>query len=874
MRRGGAALLVTALATASVGVVVLDGRLGAVRVATGDGLALRVSEQGGITAVGDGGRTLPGSGARGGFEVRAVGGQPNLLANPGFEEADGDLPEGWSLVDGDGELALDGARPHGGERSVRITLPEPGTSAGLIATVDVEPDTEYTLSAWIRTEGIGPTGTSVSVNPPRVTVVEQGADGPRPKAYAFGYTDDSEWSRHDAGFRTGEDAGSVRILVEVRDGWGSAWFDDVTVARLADAEAREVKGPVSRSGDGLTLRGEPLDGVALEARVLERDDHLAVEGVLEGTDGGDHAVQVSFTLPLDAEGWQWWEDVRRGRPIEDGETYATLSSPTRQAGPEPFAGLNQIQRSSIYPFGGISRGGTGLGIGVPMDRPRVSRVTADADGLTITFDLGVSPAAMGSRADFGFVLFRTDGRWGFRAVAERYYRLFPSSFERRTEANREGAWFFAPPLESLPGDAARDFGLGLHTIALGKAPTQTYSEWGTKYVRWSNDHGVYASAYTHHWAFFLPQARPIDHASLLATVRERAASEGRLADEARAALESTARDVNGRRLYEVYRTYHAFYQNHDAGGPWSDTVLEHQVRRAIRLAAEAGGRLDGIHMDSTSGARRWGAVNDFDRSHWAAATVPLTFSYANGRVAQLGALTMHAHISRLADWVHDRGLILSANFNSGRERTLGWLGADRIDYFGIEQGLPDKVGGIDNVDRLALIKRTLARHRPVTTLDYSIGYREVTGQEIDDRIEQSLFYGIYPGAWVREENENDQTVVTWSTPENRAIFGRYAPAFRALAAAGWEPVTLARSDNAKVWVERYGGGDGGVAYLALRNETDQEQAYRITLDAPLARVVSGASDLVSGAPVPLRDGVIAGRLAPRQTLVVVLEPAG
>jgi hypothetical protein len=327
-----------------------------------------------------------------------------------------------------------------------------------------------------------------------------------------------------------------------------------------------------------------------------------------------------------------------------------------------------------------------------------------------------------------------------------------------------------------------------------------------------------------------------------------------------AARRSTARDVNGRYLYEVYREYVSFYQNHDGADPgdldWGTTAFREQVVRARELATRAGGRLDGIHMDSTSGARRWGAVNDFDRGHWANATIPLTFSYANGRVAQLGALSMYRQIDRLAEYVRSNGMILSANFNSGPERALGWLGADRIDYFGIEQGLPDKAGGIDRVDPLAMLKRTLAYQRPVTSLDDSIGSGELTPDETRDRLLQSLFYGIHPGVWVREENEDGQTEPAWSTEANRRLFGGLSPVFRRLSAAGWEPVTRARSSNPHVWVERYGD-----RFLTLRNETDEVQTFGLSLEAPFTG--RSAVELFTG--LELQPDM---RIGPRRTLVL------
>ncbi len=886
MTRANAFLLAVALAIASIGIAVADRRLDEVLVGSPEGLTVRFTPEGGVAGVSDGGRDLGMSGARGGFAVREAGGTGNLLGNPGFEldeDADG-VPDGWSIAEDEGRLELTRSEPFAGDRAIRVSLTRTGSSPALVTEAEVSPGTEYVLTAWIRTEGLSPVLTTTAVTPARVQVQQIGARGRHASAFAFGYTGDSPWSRHDAGFRTAPGVRRIRVRVAVQAGAGTAWFDQLKVAPLLRPGPEPVPARVEGGGDSVTLRGGvgPLE---VDATARAVDTHLEVRGELVSTDRADHAAQVSFTLPVDLEDWRWGDDPRRERVIGDG-TYANLSAPTAQGGSDTHAGISNIQRTSVYPFGGAADDRTALGIGVPMHEPRAFRVSATREGLTIVFDLGVSDqAGTGPRAGFSFALMRADGAWGFRALAERFARMYPRDFERRTDPGREGAWFFAPPLGSLPGNAFADFGLGLNTVALGKAPTQSWSEWGRDYVAWSNERGIYTSAYTHQWAYYDPigptPGEPGGYEQDVAALESSARGESildedprRRREEALAALASTARDVNGRLLYEVYQGFRAYYENHDSGpegGAWSRAVATQQIERAIEVADDAGGRLDGIHMDSTSGARRWGAVCDFDRTHWARATIPLTFSYANGEPCQLGVLSMHAQIERVSDLLRARGMILSANFNGGVDRALGWMGADRIDYFGIEQGLPDRAGGIDHVDPLALLKRTLASSRPVTSLDSRIAEGELGPEQIEARTNQALFYGIFPGAWLREENEDGQTEASWSTPANRALFASYAPLFRDLAAGGWEPVTHARCGDADVWVERFGSAPE--VYLTIRNETDAPRtcALRVNVGALGFTSNPGVDVLLGPEAVPAGSDVIELGVEGGRTVVIRLE---
>jgi hypothetical protein len=809
------------------------------------GLSIRVGADGGVDGVAVGERELPMLGKRGGFTARLAGGNPNLVENPGFEQDDdGDgTPDGWRLQSGRSRPVLDREVAHGGAASLRLTNRAVEVSGSVVSEIPVRAGRYYTVSVWMRTDAVQPTLPSMAATPPRLEATQLRADGPGKTFSAFGYTDTTGWNRFFVGFQAEPEVERVQLRAVLDDGSGTVWFDDVHLSELLGKQVEVPARTWREDGDVRQVGGIPGTNLRLAASLVPREDHVLVAGAVRG-DGEDRAFQVSFTLPVDARGWRWGDDPRRERTVVAGD-YVTLSGPPGQTEQYPYGGISQPQRTSQYPFGGVADDRTGLAIGVPLSVPRAFRIGYTSDGLEVTFDLGTSPDSGSDRngATFAFVIYPSDGAWGFRSMAERYYAIFPGDFERRTDPDREGNWLFAPPLDSLPGDADEDFPLGLHTIALGKAPPQTFSTWGTKYVGWANERGLYASAYTHQWTYFqplelLPGRRfPAFDAAMAEMQRLASAVPGddtqaRRRDEAGAGSYSGSKDVNGRPYYEHYPGFLSFYQNLDAvredGLDWSETVVRQQIQRAIRLAREAGGRLDGIHMDSTSGARRWGAVNDYDREHWAASEMPLTFSYNSGLPAQLGILQMHPHIRRVAEFVHDRGMLLSANFNGGENRTAGWLGADLIDYFGIEQGLPDKAGGIDRVDPLAMVKRVLAYQRPVTSLDTDIADGSITLEVVEDRIRQSLFYAIYPGAWVRDENEDDQTVATWSRAEVRAVYAPYARHFRDLSAAGWEPVTHARTDDPRVWVERYGSGDE--VRFTIRNETDTRREYALTID--------------------------------------------
>jgi hypothetical protein len=822
-----------------------------------------------------------------------AGGQPNLVPNPGFErDANGDgVPDGWRRASGPAAPTVVGAPTHSGARSIRISSAATSTSASLSTTVALRPDTEYILWAWFRSHDVLPSVATAVREPTarhssvRIVADQLDASGRIVgSAYATGYTDTAPWNRGAVGFRTGAAARAVRISILLLDGSGTAWFDDVSLSRLFAPE--ELRPTLRVTGSALDRRaaGEvPGTGLRLDARLRTFTDHVAVGGTVIGTGGADRAFRLTFTLPVAAGGWTWYDDARHARPAASG-TYALLTT-------------SQEQQVSRYPFGVVGDARSAVAIGIPLDEPRVFRIEDDpSTGLSISFDLGVSPAAtkLGPRASFSFVLYSPAPAWGFRAATQAYYDLFPSFFLHRTEARCEGSWFVAPPLNDVERSSG-SFGLGLDMVALGRSSHQNRVFWGTRYLPFDQRHGVYSTAYGHHWAFFDPIASartPLPtYDAALALVRRQAASRAgtdtqrELRTEASAALRWTQRDVNGRLLYERYGRFLAYYEDPQpsSSGDWADAVQREQVDVAMATARRDDDVLNGLHLDSTSGMRRWGAADDYDRAHWALASEPLTFSDDTGQVVERGLFEMYPNIAATAAFAHRHGMFVSANFNADATRAGGDVGADLIDYFGLEQGLEARAAHGQTIDQFAMLKRTLADDRPVSTLDASIGRNRLSAARIDETLQCNLFYGIFAGAWnPAAEADGQARETTWTSSADAGLWARYTPLFRNLDAAGWRPITDATSSNAAVWVERFGSLSARNLFLTLRNDTDSPQLATITIhEDALGGSIGAVAEVLTGSRLRTtlataaggRTVAVAVRIPPRSTRVLRVSAA-
>ncbi len=180
-----------------------------------------------------------------------------------------------------------------------------------------------------------------------------------------------------------------------------------------------------------------------------------------------------------------------------------------------------------------------------------------------------------------------------------------------------------------------------------------------------------------------------------------------------------------------------------------------------------------------------------------------------------------------------------------------------IDYFGVEGGLDAKAGAADpyvTVDSVAMFKRSLAYDRPVSVLDEQIGTPAISLRQVAERLRQAVFYDIFAGV------SHPISAGRLATRAGRAFYARYTPLFRQLAAAGWRPITLARSSNPAVWVERYGAMQTGNLAFTLRDNTHSPQRYSLRIEVPAAcrGTALTAREAITGTPLAVRGSPASG----------------
>ncbi len=816
----------------------------AATVETADDLALQFADAGDLQAVLVDGRALPANGLTGGFHFAEVqpGGE-ELVTNASLEEdADADgVPDGFVMR---GDWARDDAVARTGDRSVRIEVPGPddAVSGDFGVIVPVEGGGTYIVSFYLRARGrAGQIAHSTGY------VQQQDAEGARTTnvfqhTMAGGASGDSNWQRVSYALTTEGDTRRLWIRTNIYRGIGTLWADDFSVIRLGHG-AIPLPTRAEPAGDGLRITGRE-HGLQVDATLTPDGNSLRLSGTLRSTEERERCITLAWRLPIAASapapGGVWWNDIGTPKTIEPGGTY-TNAAPMGSYGP-----------FSVYPFSSVvtADASAAVSLAVPMDPPRPFRIGYDAaEGLTIEWDLALSalPEQFPRSADFHAVIYRHDPAWGFRSAAERYYDLFPASFEVRVP--KFGNWYYAD-LSELPNP--EDFGLAYNEyIQPGSA---------------ESDHalGNVVFAYTEPWGWWgwALGLKPSEddpqpsYEEMLATLQRVAGEEELLgkpgqnrAKVAQTIINSGVQDADGR--YRFMQRYVARWGGFNwvlNPSPWA--VEEGLLSRFIgtyewEIERKLGWGADGIYLDSIT--KNWCGLGNYREEHLRRTRHPLTFSALDAEPVQLGMTADYEFTQYLSEDLHARGKLLMANIFPN----LWVFFNHQLDVMGHE------VWGAEHLD-LMRAERTLAHHKPYCWLMQQ-GEEFRKPEDREKWMQAAMLYAIMPN--VVGGAKDPATWERW-----RPLYRTYMPTIIALAEAGWEPVTLAQAETEGILVERFGGGDGPL-YLTARNTGEEPTEATIAVDWQALGCAAPASvtRLPAGGTVALTGRRIVDTIGPGET---------
>lgn len=120
---------------------------------------------------------------------------------------------------------------------------------------------------------------------------------------------------------------------------------------------------------------------------------------------------------------------------------------------------------------------------------------------------------------------------------------------------------------------------------------------------------------------------------------------------------------------------------------------------------------------------------------------------------------------------------------------------------------------------------------------------------VEKYMKRSLAYGFFPGFFSHNAAEGHYFTRAELYDRDRPLFRKYVPLCKLVAQAGWEPITLARSSDDHVHLERF--GDQAARYLTVFNDSRERRSVTIRLETPFP---SSSRELVTGKSVSWSGG--------------------
>lgn len=645
-----------------------------------------------------------------------------------------------------------------------------------------------------------------------------------------------DWQRREVVVMPVKPVRQVSFYLLLRGRAGKAWFRTPRLevvraaegASLFDGVPVQCEGPrrrgfqvrdVAADSDFVWIDGEAL-GLRLDEKVTEGDGVDLIDVEVTDTTGKDRAVTLVYCVPIGRGGIWWLENPRQSVEAEAGREYM-------DAGRFHLGANGRISR---YPFAAVATEEKGTGLGIDMAYPAVFRggYNAGTRELFLAYDLGLTkekPTARLRLCRFGF-----EPAWGFRAALAKYYEVFPEAFACRTP--EQGLWMPFAKISEVEG--WEDFGF-------------KFKE-GNNETGWDDEHGITTFRYTEPMTWWMRMATEMPRtfeAALAETERLAKGGDKRaLAFQTSGFYDATGRPV-ARLLDTPWCNGAVWSMNGMPGikGEVTDFGLKWNADLREQLyGAGAKSRLDGEYIDSSEGYVT--AELDFRRDHFAGAETPLTFSSGDYRPAIFRGLIAFEYVRAIAKDVHDMDRLMMANSTPVR---LCWL-APLLEVMGTETDWHrGKWRPMSDAD--LLYRRSMCKGKPYCFL-MNTRFEEFSHELVERYMKRALAYGMFPGFFSHNASQGHYFTRPELYDRDRPLFKKYVPLCKLVAEAGWEPVTLARSNDEKVYVERFGD-----RYLTVFNDSEEGRTVTVEVWGELREKVSPEGrDVVSGRPVSWEDG--------------------
>jgi len=582
---------------------------------------------------------------------------------------------------------------------------------------------------------------------------------------------------------------------------------------------------------------------------------ITISGQLQDQSGRDRAVSLVYAIPLDAIGWQWGDDISHSRTIVTGKEYSNNVS----------IGVGANGKMSRYPLAALWHGDQGIAICLDMNQAAQFRVAYNATlkFLYIVYDIGMTQEM--PRAPFQFDIYSFDGNWGYRAAVAKMYTLFPNLFEVRGAAKEQGLWMPFSKIQNVQG--WQDFGFRFREAGYDKN------------IAWDDANNILTFRYSEPTTWWMAMQKTVahDYPTALAQAQSYIEKKEKSSGRSEALLNSGMRRADGTlalRFIDAPWTDGAVWNLNTlpglSGASTGAKLVWNDARKAQYASKEPFGELDGEYLDSTEAYVTTDL--DFDRAHFAAATTPLTFDTETYQPGVYKELMIYELARQMHHDLKAMGKYLFANSTPHRICFLTpWF-----DALGTETNWLHNNKFSPPNDQTMNLWRTLSGQKAYCLLQNT--NMEAFGPYAEKYFQRSLFYGIFPGFFSADASTHPY----WENPawynRDRPLFKKYIPLIQKLSAAGWQPVTLARSDNSQIRLERFGSvpGDKYVQedaphlYLTAMNTSDKPQHTIIKMENAIDPP-KNITELISGKVLSSQQNILNITLNPQQVMLLQLH---
>ena len=598
----------------------------------------------------------------------------------------------------------------------------------------------------------------------------------------------------------------------------------------------QITGTATQNGSNLTITGT-AQNQSFSITLTGGLPYIKVDGTVTGN-GSDHAFLVDFRLPVDANNWTWANRV-------SNSTVTTSPTPTQVISTSPntnwyFAatGFHWVWHPQLSqnPYGTITAynvsGVSNMGISLsPLFYPPCAyAIEYDAQtGFFIEFELGTTPKTTKhpNTADFHFVLYQHNPKWGNRSAVQRYQSFFPDWFNRATTG---GNWFGDVTHANYPATTT-DFRM---KYAEGTAYDDSITE----------ADGILTMNYTEPWCFHTWTEDPgqvwpetLDVAANWSTDNCHCPGNRGMtnAECTQAMFNSVVMNPDGSfvgpdspDLWTDYNNGESWrwmmnpdpeVSNWEQFTPGTTRSGNQEFRELYDNWGKAPGSniYTGLYYDSVGGYwAGWGAVHNFNPNHWQyydyspgiywGSLRSIGDNYGDGLVTMWAPMSNVEWARYVYSQMRKEGRIVMGNMGPSYEM---FMMVPFLDMWGIET-LPENVAITDMA-----MERATAGPKPIS---FGHGYNDSNGNARmagTTQLLEELPYDIYPGMG---DPDVTQSWMATDITNLRPTYQLYMPIFDALDHADWNPITAAvASDTANEMLERYGPDSTGAIYLVLRN---------------------------------------------------------